>query len=57
MTTQKTTFSSYKHYHTLKSFISVAPNGYFCKQPFPGSTSDKTITLKGVFYLNWNQVI
>lgn len=48
MATQKATFSSYKHYPTLKSLIGVAPNGVitFVSNLFPGSTPDKIITLK-----------
>jgi hypothetical protein len=59
MATQKATFSSYKHYHTLKTLIGVASNGVvtFVSDFFPGSTSDKTITLKSGVYINWNQVI
>ncbi|XP_050056157.1 uncharacterized protein LOC126549819 [Aphis gossypii] len=47
MVIQKSTYSNYKHYHTLKALIGVAPNGIvtFCSNLFPGSTSDKILTL------------
>lgn len=46
MTTQKSTYSNYKHYHTLKALVGVSPNVVtFCSDLFPGSTSDKMITL------------
>lgn len=52
MVIQKSTYSNYKHYHTLKALIGVAPNGVvtFCSNLFPGSTSDKIVTLhSGLF--------
>jgi len=51
MAVQKATFSSYKHYHTLKTLINMAPNGVvtFVSDLFPGFTSDKIITLKSGF--------
>ncbi|KAE9522602.1 hypothetical protein AGLY_017024, partial [Aphis glycines] len=47
MVIQKSTYSNYKHYHTLKALIGVAPNGIvtFCSNLFSGSTSDKILTL------------
>lgn len=46
-TTQKSTYSNYKHYHTLKALVGVSPNGVvtFCSDLFPGSTSDKIFIL------------
>jgi len=43
---QSMTYSHYKHYHTLKGLVAVAPNAVitFVSQLYPGSTSDKAIT-------------
>jgi len=43
---QSLTFSHYKHYHTFKALVGVAPNGVitFVSELYPGSTSDKAIT-------------
>lgn len=48
MAIQKNTFSSYKHYHTLKFSIAVAPYWIitYVSSFFPGFTTDKIITLK-----------
>lgn len=45
LTLQKVTYSSYKHKHTLKVLIGVAPNGVltYCSDVYPGSLSDKAI--------------
>lgn len=48
---QKATFSSYKHFNTLKVLLGVAPNAsiVFCSSFYPGSTSDKEIfVLRGL---------
>lgn len=43
---QSLTYSHYKHYHTLKGLVAVAPNAVitFVSELYPGSTSDKAIT-------------
>lgn len=48
MNIQKDTYSNYKHRNTWKALIGIAPNGVvtFVSKLFPGSTSDKVITLK-----------
>lgn len=48
MNVQRDTFSSYKHRNTWKVLIGISPNGVvtFVSTLFPGSTSDKVITLK-----------
>lgn len=48
MNVQRDTFSSYKHRNTWKILIGISPNGVvtFVSSLFPGSTSDKVITLK-----------
>lgn len=48
MNIQRDTYSSYKHRNTWKVLIGIAPNGVvtFVSSLFPGSTSDKMITLK-----------
>jgi len=52
MVVQKSTHNNYKHYHTLKTLVGVAPNSVvtFCSNLYPGSTSDKIVTLhSGLF--------
>nr|XP_021000790.2 uncharacterized protein LOC107456061 [Parasteatoda tepidariorum] len=46
---QRLFYSFYKHRHTIKCLIGVAPNGSitFAGHMFPGSTSDKEIFKKG----------
>lgn len=48
MNIQRVTYSSYKHRNTWKALIGIAPNGVvtFVSSLFPGSTSDKMVTLK-----------
>lgn len=48
MNIQRDTYSSYKHRNTWKVLIGIAPNGVvtFVSSLYPGSTSDKIITLK-----------
>jgi len=48
MNIQRNTYSSYKHRNTWKALIGIAPNGVvtFISSLFPGSTSDKMVTLK-----------
>lgn len=47
MNTQKDTYSNYKHRNNWKALIGIAPNVVtFVGKLFPGSTSDKIITLK-----------
>ncbi|KAE9522704.1 hypothetical protein AGLY_016899 [Aphis glycines] len=48
MNIQWDTYSSYKHRNTWKVLIGIAPNGVvtFLNSLYPGSTSDKIITLK-----------
>jgi len=48
MNIQWDTYSSYKHRNTWKVLIGIAPNGVvtFVSSLYPGSTSDKIITLK-----------
>ncbi|KAF0748737.1 Uncharacterized protein FWK35_00025099 [Aphis craccivora] len=48
MNIQRDTYSSYKHRNTWKVLVGIAPNGVvtFVSSLFPGSTSDKVITLK-----------
>jgi len=48
MNIQTDTYSSYKHRNTWKFLLGIAPNGVvtFVSSLFPGSTSDKVITLK-----------
>lgn len=48
MNVQRDTYSSYKHRNTCKVLIGIAPNGVitFVSSLYPGSTSDKNITLK-----------
>ena len=43
---QKMTFSSYKHFNTVKFLFGVAPNAtaVYCSNAYPGCTSDKEIT-------------
>ena len=43
---QSMTYSHYKHYHTLKGLVAVAPNAVitYVSELYPGSTSDKAIT-------------
>ena len=45
MQNQKLTFSSYKHFNSLKTIIAVAPNAdcVFCSEFYPGAISDKEI--------------
>nr|CAH7713592.1 unnamed protein product [Callosobruchus chinensis] len=45
MSTQKLTYSSYKHRNTCKGLVGVAPNGVvtYVSCLYPGSTSDKKI--------------
>jgi len=47
MNIQRDTYSSYKHRNTWKALIGIAPNGdvTFVSSLFPGSTSDKMVTL------------
>lgn len=47
MNTQKDTYSNYKHRNTWKALVGIAPNGVvtFVSSLFPGSTSDKMVTL------------
>lgn len=49
MTTQKSIYSQLylSIYHTIKTLVDVFPNGVvtFCSSLFPGSTSNKKITL------------
>jgi hypothetical protein len=47
MNIQKDTYSNYKHRNTWKVLIGISPNGVvtFVSSLFPGSTSDKVITL------------
>jgi len=42
---QSMTYSHYKHYHTLKGLVAVAPNAVitYVSELYPGSTSDKAI--------------
>lgn len=48
MNIQRDTYSSYKHRNTWKVLVGIAPNGVvtFVSSLFPGSMSDKVITLK-----------
>ncbi|KAF0755907.1 THAP-type domain-containing protein [Aphis craccivora] len=48
MNAQRDTYSSYKHRNNWKVLVGIAPNGVvtFVSDLFPGSTSDKVITLK-----------
>lgn len=45
MLKQKLTFSSYKHYNSLKPILAAAPNAacVFCSDFYPGATFDKEI--------------
>jgi len=48
MNIQRDTYSNYKHRNTWKILLGISPNGVvtFVSSLFPGSTSDKIITLK-----------
>ena len=45
---QQLTFSSYKNHNTFKALVGISPGGVvtFVSQLFPGSISDKQLTLK-----------